>query len=135
MAAGDLTEKQASQSVKLAGADPSTGAETYFMDVTSEGRGKIQQPASNTGGNTRPSITSVSSTILAANPARKFAIIINNSGANAWLKYQDAAVSLEGIFLAAGSMWTINAPTLWTGAVNAIKQGGGTIELDVFEAT
>lgn len=34
----DLTELQSAQAVKITGADPSTGAESYFLDVDSSGK-------------------------------------------------------------------------------------------------
>ena len=37
----DLTEKQAGGTTKIVGADPSTGQETNFLNVTSEGEAKI----------------------------------------------------------------------------------------------
>ena len=38
---GDLTEKQAGGTTKIVGADPDTGEENFFAEVTSEGELKI----------------------------------------------------------------------------------------------
>lgn len=37
----DLSEKQSGGNTKIVGADPDTGAETFFLNVTSEGEAKI----------------------------------------------------------------------------------------------
>lgn len=129
---GDLTDQQAAQSVKITGS-ASTGVEDNYLEVTSENRALIQQPASNTGNKTRPAVTSTSSTILTANAARKWAYIANTSGANITIDYATPVVLSQGITILSGSIFFINADSLWTGNIYAIKSGG-SVNIDVFEA-
>lgn len=129
----DLSELQSSQSVKIVGAG-STGAESYFADVTSERRLQTQGPAAGTALNSRVSVSNASSQLLAADSTRKMAIITNNSGATIWLKLGAAAVVNEGFQLASGATYEINSTNLWTGTINAIKSGGN-VNIDVFQGS
>jgi hypothetical protein len=91
-----------------------------------------------TATHTRPTITSASSTILASNSARKFAIIINNSAGTVYLKLGVAAVTGEGITLTTSgstSIFELNNDKLYTGLITGIKTGGGSFNLDVIEGT
>lgn len=128
----DISDINAAQSVKIIGSDP-TGTETNPLEVTTKGA-RIDNSFSN-GSNTRPSITNTSSTILAFNNNRKYALIINNSGQNVYLKFQDDAVVGEGIPLPSGTIFEISADNLWVGSINAIRGGGGTSVIDVFEGS
>jgi hypothetical protein len=85
--------------------------------------------------NTTPSVTNVTSSILASNSNRKFAIIFNNSGATVYIKLGAAAVVNQGIRLAPNETFEITAINLFTGAVNAIKSTAASINLDVCEGT
>jgi hypothetical protein len=67
----DLNSLEASQSVKIAGANPTTGEETFFADVTSEGELKISSfanvsyAAAQKVVNTTPQIAAVGGSNLA----------------------------------------------------------------------
>lgn len=130
----DLTDTQSALPTKVVGASGS-GLETNFVDASSEGRMLVHIPGSSTASNTRPSVTNTSSIVLAANSSRKFAIISNNSGATIYLKQGATAVTNQGIALVSGAVYFINQnQNLWLGDVHAIKSGG-SVNLDVFEAT
>lgn len=88
-----------------------------------------------TASNTRVGVTNASTQLLAANTLRVFAIIENNSGSTVFIKFGAAAVANQGFWLTNGSQITIEQPSLWLGTVNAIKSGGGTATVDVFEGT
>lgn len=87
-----------------------------------------------TPGNTRPTVTSSSSTILASNANRKYAYVFNQSGAVIYIKFGAAAVVGEGIRLPNNEMIEITSEKLWTGDVNAIR-GAGSGAVEVFEGT
>lgn len=87
-----------------------------------------------TSSNTRPNVTTSSSTILAANTSRKYAYIMNNSGSTIYIKFGAAAVLNQGIPITSGGMFEINKNNLFLGAINAIKSGG-TVAVDVYEGT
>ena len=88
-----------------------------------------------TGSNTRPAVTNASSTILASNVNRLFAYISNNSGSTIFLKFGVAAVINQGILLPNLAIYEINADNLWTGSIQAIKNGASSVNIDVFEGT
>ena len=70
---------------------------------------------------TTPSVTDTSSTILAANPNRKDALIINTGTVDIFLSRGGTAVIGRGIVLkAGGSAYEINGSNLFKGAINAI---------------
>ena len=78
----DLTEKQAGGSTKIIGANPTTGQETFWADVTSEGELKISsfanidyQAASKTA-TTTESLVSVGG----SNLTNRKLLVVNNKG-------------------------------------------------------
>jgi hypothetical protein len=79
----DLDNLQASQSVKIAGANPSTGAETYFADVTSEGELKISSFANVTYAAAQKVVTTTPqlAAVGGANLANRKGLFIYNKGA------------------------------------------------------
>lgn len=91
-------------------------------------------PAVSTGIITRPTITSTSTRILAANPLRAYAYIYNSSGANIYLQFGQAAVVNQGIQLGTGAngLYEITSNKLWVGDVFVIKSGS-PIQIEVFE--
>jgi hypothetical protein len=75
--------------------------------------------------NTKVSVAATSTLVLAANPARVFATIINNSDETIFLALQDAAVLNEGIRIAAsGGGYEINLTNPFIGNVYAISTSG-----------
>lgn len=87
-----------------------------------------------TPSNTRPTVTTTSSTILAANSNRKYAYIFNQSGTAIYIKLGATAVANEGFRIANNDFFEITSVKLWTGAVNAVR-GTGSGDVDVFEGT
>lgn len=84
--------------------------------------------------NTRPTVTTTSSIILAANTSRKSAMIFNQSGGVVYLKLGATAVANEGIRLANNDFYEITATNLFTGAIHAIR-GAGSSTIEVMEGT
>ena len=79
-------------------------------------------------------VTAQGVTVLAANPARKGAVLVNDSDAVIYLKLgtdpaTDAAIRLN----ANGGSYEINAVNLYTGIVTAIHAGQGDKRLLVTE--
>lgn len=71
------------------------------------------------------SMGAASSAVLAANPARKYACIVNASDVGVWLGFGAAAVIGTGVYLAAaGGVYEIDDDNLWQGAVNGIAATG-----------
>lgn len=69
------------------------------------------------------SIGATSALVLAASPARLYAQFNNNTGQVMWLSKGVPAVVGEGTRLAPGSMLTLTANELYTGAIYAITVG------------
>lgn len=92
-------------------------------------------PTFSTGSSTRPSINNVSSTLLASNSDRKYALITNNNGFTAYLKLGSAAVVNQGIPLPPNTSYEITINNLWIGDIRAIKSTATSANLDVFEGT
>ena len=79
-------------------------------------------------------VTTTSQVVLAANEARKYAILINTSNENMWLRLGNPAVVGEGIFLArAGFAYEISQDNLYVGAIHAIHDGTGDKKLSILE--
>lgn len=77
---------------------------------------------------TTASITTASSTILAANPNRKEALIINTGTVDVFLSRGGTAVAGRGIVLkAGGSAYEINNSNLYKGAINAIASSATSL--------
>ena len=73
-------------------------------------------------------VGSSSTAVLAANPDRKSATIVNGSDEVVYLQLGATAVSGEGIYLvAAGGAFNIDHGNLFTGAINAICASGGKV--------
>lgn len=90
--------------------------------------------AFSSGSNTRPTVTTTSSEILASNSSRKYANIYNGSGTAIYIKFGATAVANEGIRISSNEMFEITNDKLWTGAVNAIRVAS-TGAIEVFEGT
>lgn len=115
----DLTEAQSALTVKIAGANPSTGVEDNFAEVNSDGTvsTKAKQPATNT-------ITSVASsasnvTLLAANANRLGATVYNESTAILYLKL-GATASATSYTVQMGASTYYEAPYGYTGQIDGI---------------
>ena len=79
-----------------------------------------------TATNTKISVGSSDTTILAANASRKFAVIVNDSDETIYLSLSATAVQGEGIRLnAAGGAYEINAMNRYTGEISGICTSGG----------
>lgn len=84
--------------------------------------------------NTRPTVTTTSSIILASNADREYGRIDNQSGAVIYIKMGATAVVGEGIRLTNNDFLELTKDKLWTGDVHAIRNAGsGAVE--VFEGT
>jgi hypothetical protein len=79
---------------------------------------------------TQPAITSVSSVIAAANPARRQLIVVNTSGRTVFVAFAaTATVAAYTVSIANNAQWE-SAPNGYTGAVSAIVASGtGTIRV------
>lgn len=85
---------------------------------------------------TRPSVSNVSSVALSSNASRKYAMIYNQSGSTVFLHLgSGSAVAQQGIRLANNSSYEITSINLFTGQISAIKTGGGSVNLDIFEGS
>lgn len=78
----DLTEKQAGGTTKIVGADPSTGQETFWADVTAEGEIKISSFANVTfiDGNKTINTTESLASVGVSNLANRKSVVIFNRG-------------------------------------------------------
>jgi hypothetical protein len=76
-------------------------------------------------------VTTSSTQLLAANSARLYAHIVNNSGNTCYLQYGGAAVLNRGIKLNPNAMLTVSGFDLYLGQINAIS--ASTVQLDVLE--
>lgn len=115
----DLTELQSSQTVKIAGANPSTGVEDNFAEVGTDGSlsTKQKQAASNAATNVAASATNV--TLLAANTNRIGATIYNDSTSILYVKL-GATASTTSYTLQMGSKTYYEAPYGYTGQIDGI---------------
>ncbi len=79
---GDLSEKQAGGNSKIVGANPTTGEETFFLDVTSEGEAKISSFANVTFIDAVKTITTVEqlAAVGGSNLANRKSVVISNLG-------------------------------------------------------
>lgn len=110
--------------------------EGYLDTVETKLQSLIDQPKVSTGNNTRPAITNVSATVLAANPDRKMAYIWNRTGVAVSLSLGGTAVAGQHIRLANNDVYQIHSGNLWTGAVSGIRDAGSaSVNLEVFEGT
>lgn len=83
-------------------------------------------------------VTTSSATVLAANPARKYALFINDSDTVIYLALGVAAVLNQGIRLnSGGGSYEISAvlANLYRGAILAIHGGTGNKRLLIVEGT
>ena len=79
----DLNERDAGGTTKIVGADPDTGVETFFADVTSEGELKISSFANITYSTATKSVGNVTEVLAAvggANLANRKTIVAYNRG-------------------------------------------------------
>ena len=75
--------------------------------------------------NTKVSVGSTDTQVLAANSTRKFAVFVNDSDEAIYLSLSATAVINEGIRLnAAGGAYEINLMNLYTGEVSGICTSG-----------
>jgi hypothetical protein len=111
---------------------------TYTTDSVTVHQGgiwsvTISGSAATTATNTKVSVGSSSTSVLALNASRKFAIFVNDSDETIYLNLSGTAVMNEGIRLNAnGGSYEINLNNLYTGAVTGICSSG-TKNLTVVE--
>lgn len=73
-----------------------------------------------------------STLVLAANPNRKYAHIMNNTGDNIYIQYSIGAVLGQGILVPNRTLYTIETTNLWLGIINAIGVTGSQL-IDILE--
>lgn len=79
-------------------------------------------------------VTTSSTAILAANNARKYVAIVNDSDTTIYLAFGAAAVVNKGIRLnAAGGSLELTPPEMYRGAINGIHGGSGNKRVTVVE--
>lgn len=83
---------------------------------------------------TQISIGTNSTTLLAANPNRKYAHIFNNSGQTIFIQYSVSAALNQGVKITFGSFYTIESTNLWLGEINAIGVMSNQM-IDILEGT
>jgi len=84
--------------------------------------------------NTGVNVTVASTTILALNADRLYALIVNESDEDMWLGIGVAAVAHIGIWLkAGGGFYEITWINLYTGVINGIHAGAGNKIVTVME--
>lgn len=75
--------------------------------------------------NSTKSLDTTSAVLLAANSARKYAVIVNSSDVGVWVSLGATAVIGTGAYLApAGGVFEIDDQNLWQGAVYGIAASG-----------
>ena len=85
--------------------------------------------------NTKVTVGSTSTLILAANSARGFATIVNDSDETIYLGFGEAAVLNEGLRIASsGGGYEINSTNLFIGPIYGISTSGSKV-VSVMEAT
>lgn len=115
----DLTDLQTAQSVKLAGANPTTGVESNFAQVDSEGNLQSKVVASTA------TVTSVASsatnvTLLSANSGRKGASFYNDSNQTSAVKFgATASFTSFTLKIPANGYYEMTGP-IYTGQIDAI---------------
>lgn len=80
---------------------------------------------------TQIAVGTASTQLIAANSARKYFHIFNNSTTTAYIQYAGAAALNRGIKLSVGGMLTLSGYDLFLGSINAISTT--TINLDILE--
>lgn len=120
----DLSELQAAQTVKIAGAGAASGVESNFVEVDASGRMQVRSvPAGNSLTAASPSAASIgiaSGTLLATNANRKGLVLTNTSIAKISIGLGVTAVLNSGITLYPGGTWVMDELTFTTAQLNAI---------------
>lgn len=81
-------------------------------------------------------VSTSSQLVLPANPHRKFAILVNDSNANIYIKFGLPAVLHSGVRISSnGFSYEIDNTNLWVGDIFAIHDGSGTKKLLIEEFT
>lgn len=70
--------------------------------------------------------------LFAANPDRKYAHIVNNSGQTIYIQYSTSASLGQGIKLPPNTLYTIESNNLWLGQINAIGVSASQL-IDILE--
>lgn len=97
---------------------------------------RIVQFASSTATHTRTTFVTgnVSQIIAAANPARKWLMIVNQSGARFFIKFGSTAVVNQGIYVEDNSTYSMPTNMLYLGAIHAIV-GSNNRTIEIIEGT
>jgi len=100
--------------------------------------GALTAAAFGTVTNTSPTLTANAATqVLAANTSRKYAYISNNTGFSISIQFGSATglnSTSKGLVIASGNFYELKGDNLYTGAVFAYTQAGGTV-LGIAEGT
>ncbi len=77
--------------------------------------------------NTKVTVGTGTTVVLAYNANRVFAEIFNDSDAVIYLGLGEAAVMNEGVRIAIGGSYKFDVNNLWIGAINAISAAGSKV--------
>lgn len=104
------------------------GSDADYIPLIVDNLGKLHVVLNKAASATKAGISvgSTSTTVLAANAARKFAVIVNDSNEVVYIAFHATAVLNQGIRLnASGGAYEINASNLYTGIITGICASGG----------
>lgn len=112
--------------------DPATGGNVATVDAS--GRMSISFP-NVTSTQTNPSITTSTSTALASNSSRKYALVQNTTATPAWMMIGSSATVGTGMYIGPYGLYEMSSAlgNLDTRVINAISTSG-TIAFAVLEA-
>lgn len=81
---------------------------------------------------TQISVGTSSTLLIAANPNRLYAHVVNNSGETIFIQYSVSAALNQGIRIPSRGFYTIESTNLWLGDINAIGLIAGQL-IDILE--
>lgn len=111
------------------------GAAYPVYDISNEVGNSLSEM---TPGQTYFAVTTDSDVILAANPARKYLLLVNNSDANVFLRFASGDATLNDIMLPAnGGNFEMSGRygNLFRGDIKAIHGGTGSKIVSILEGT
>lgn len=101
-------------------------------NVSITGPVEVDSSGFDTGTPAQVTISTNSIELFAANPDRKYAHIMNNSGQTIYIQYASPAAIGQGIIVRSNTLYTIDFNNLWLGSVNAIGVAASQI-IDIFQ--
>lgn len=82
------------------------------------------------------SVPNTGAILLAANPRRQVATIMNPTMVNLWVYFGRQNIVGEGFFVAGGGFaYEIDHNNLWRGSVYGIQASGSPIDINTYEGT